>query len=346
MEWPWFCPRARHDLPVVWRDRGPERSRANFVSFLFAFLFAYEAGQSACAAQYRPQQQSRRRARALRGHRTSRPASRTMTTCRRLARATDGSSADVQFAYRPDTQCCRHEFCRPEAARFTALSTLGGGNNRRCSICCCGFTSNRAPAASLNRRADIPAYRRASAAPRPSPMSARSRTCSGSTRDNIPLGKPRRQRGGDRPARQGPHRTIHSRNFPGRLRTPRSASHACSSPAAAPGASPSRAPLIKNAPIILLDEATRVAPFRIRALRAGGDPEPARGAPHRHRPPPVDDHHAHNILVVEAASCRIGRHDELLRKAAVCLVYRLQLRSSRPPLEPSRDCLKVTERPL
>src|ERR1700686_3182067 len=96
--------------------------------------------------------------------------------------------------------------------------------------------------------------------------------------------------------------------------------------------------LIKNAPIILLDEAT-----------ASLDSESERyvqealAAPCKGRPPLVIAHrlstimHADTILVVEnGLVVESGRHDELLRKGGrYASFYRLELKEqSSPPLEP------------
>ena len=75
----------------------------------------------------------------------------------------------------------------------------------------------------------------------------------------------------------------------------RSASTACSCPAANASASPLPARWSRISPVILLDEATASLDFGIRAPRPGGDRRTVQGAHDAgHRPPPVH-HHARRL---------------------------------------------------
>ena len=95
--------------------------------------------------------------------------------------------------------------------------------------------------------------------------------------------------------------------------------------------------LIKNAPIILLDEATASLDSESERYVQEALAELCKGRTTiviAHRLSTIM--HADNILVVEnGLVVESGRHDELLRKSGrYALFYRLQLREQSPALEP------------
>ena len=168
-------------------------------------------------------------------------------------------------------------------------------------------------------------------------MSARSRTCSAATiRDNIALGKLGASEAEIVAAAKAAHAHDFISSFPAGYDTPVGEHGLQLSGGQRQRVAIARA-LIKNAPIILLDEATASLDSESEHYVQEAIAELCKGRTTiviAHRLSTIM--HADNILVVEdGLVVESGRHDELLRKGGrYALFYRLQLREQSPALKP------------
>ena len=159
-------------------------------------------------------------------------------------------------------------------------------------------------------------------------MSARTCSCSAaSIRDNIALGKPDASEAEIIAAAKAAHAHDFIMRFPHGYDTPVGEHGMQLSGGERQRIAIARA-LIKDAPIILLDEATAVARFRIRAAVQEAMAQLCEGRTTiaiAHRLHTIM--HADRILVIEnGAVVESGRHDELLRKGGrYASFYRLQI---------------------
>ena len=228
------------DLRRLPRDR--DRRDARRVRLVPGRLPArLRAGQAAGAAQHRSQQRPGRRARAVRGHRQ--PAGRAERRRPAAAQAHDGAPGICRRALRLSRRragAARHELRRRARQGHRAGRCRPAAANRRCSTCILRFydvdggthpdrrAGHRDGVAPLAARADRLCRAERSPVPRHDPREHRARQA-------------RRQRSRDRRRRQGRARARFHHRLSARATTRRSASTACSFPAASASASRSRA---------------------------------------------------------------------------------------------------------
>ena len=242
---------------------------------------------------------------------------------------------DVRFAYRADTPVLRGMSFIAENGKFTAMvGPSGGGKSTVLNLLLrfYGADSGRI----LIDGQDIAGVSRRSLRDRIAYVGQIVHLFRGSIRDNIALGKLDASEAEIIAAAKAAHAHDFIMSFPAGYDTPVGEHGLQLSGGQRQRIAIARA-LIKNAPIILLDEATasldseseRHVQEAIGELAAGRTTIVI-----AHRLSTIM--HADNILVVEdGAVVESGRHDELLRKSGrYASFYRLQLREQVPALGP------------
>jgi len=242
---------------------------------------------------------------------------------------------DVRFAYRADTPVLRGMSFIAENGKLTALVGPSGGGKSTVFNLLLRFYGADGGRILIDRR-DIASVSRRSLRNQIAYVGQIVHLFRGSIRDNIALGKLDASEGEIVAAAKAAHAHDFIMSFPAGYDTPVGEHGLQLSGGQRQRIAIARA-LIKNAPIILLDEATasldseseRHVQEAIGELAAGRTTIVI-----AHRLSTIM--HADNILVVEdGAVVESGRHDELLRKSGrYASFYRLQLKEQAPALEP------------
>ena len=242
---------------------------------------------------------------------------------------------DVRFAYRADTPVLRGMSFIAENGKLTALVGPSGGGKSTVLNLLLRFYGTDGGRILIDRR-DIASVSRRSLRNQIAYVGQIVHLFRGSIRDNIALGKLDASEGEIVAAAKAAHAHDFIMSFPAGYDTPVGEHGLQLSGGQRQRIAIARA-LIKNAPIILLDEATasldseseRHVQEAIGELAAGRTTIVI-----AHRLSTIM--HADNILVVEdGAVVESGRHDELLRKSGrYASFYRLQLKEQAPALEP------------
>ena len=242
---------------------------------------------------------------------------------------------DVRFAYRADTPVLRGMSFIAENGKLTALVGPSGGGKSTVLNLLLRFYGTDGGRILIDRR-DIASVSRRSLRNQIAYVGQIVHLFRGSIRDNIALGKLDASEGEIVTAAKAAHAHDFIMGFPAGYDTPVGEHGLQLSGGQRQRIAIARA-LIKNAPIILLDEATasldseseRHVQEAIGELAAGRTTIVI-----AHRLSTIM--HADNILVVEdGAVVESGRHDELLRKSGrYASFYRLQLKEQAPALEP------------
>src|ERR1700723_1657256 len=305
-----------------------------FVSFLAAFLLAYEPAKR-LARLNMDLNNSLVGVRVLYEVIDSPPGESKDDDCPPLKLATGRLEfADVGFAYRPGTPVLRGMSFVAQPGKLTALvGPSGGGKSTVLDLILRFYTVDSGRI--LIDGQDIASVSRASLRGQIAYVGQVVQLFRGSIRENIGLGRIGASEAEIVTAAKAAHAHEFITSFPGGYDTPVGEHGMQLSGGQRQRIAIARA-LIKNAPIILLDEATasldseseRYVQEALAELRKGRTTLVI--AP---RPSPIP--HADNILVVEAGLvAESGRHDELLRKGGrYASFYRLQLRGEEPTFE-------------
>ncbi len=243
--------------------------------------------------------------------------------------------ANVQFAYRADTPVLRGMSFVAESSQVTALVGPSGGGKSTVLNLLLRFYDVGSGRIVIDGQ-DIAGVSRGSLRHAIAYVGQITHLFRGSIRDNIALGK---LGAGDAEiiaAAKAAHAHDFIMSFPAGYDTPVGEHGLQLSGGQRQRVAIARA-LIKNAPIILLDEATASLNSESERYVQEALAELCKGRTTiviAHRLSTIM--HADNILVVEnGLVVESGRHDELLRKGGrYALFYRLQLREQSPALEP------------
>jgi subfamily B ATP-binding cassette protein MsbA len=242
--------------------------------------------------------------------------------------------ADVRFAYRPGTPVLRGMNFVAQPGKLTALvGPSGGGKSTVLDLILRFYTVDSGRI--LIDGQDIATVSRASLRGQIAYVGQIVQLFRGTIRENIGLGRIGASEAEIIAAAKAAHAHEFISSFPGGYETPVGEHGMQLSGGQRQRIAIARA-LIKNAPIILLDEATaaldseseRYVQEALAELRKGRTTLVI-----AHRLSTIT--HADNILVVEAGLVvESGRHDELLRKGGrYASFYRLQLKEQSPELE-------------
>jgi ATP-binding cassette subfamily B protein len=306
-----------------------------FVSFLFAFLFAYEP--------------------AKRLARLNIDLNNNLVGVRVLYEVIDSPAGepnddhqpplqlaaarvafeDVRFAYRPDTPVLRGMTFVAQSGKVTALVGPSGGGKSTVLNLLLRFYEVGSGRIVIDGQ-DIAGVSRGSLRHAIAYVGQITHLFRGSIRDNIALGKLGASEAEIVAAAKAAHAHDFIVNFPAGYDTPVGEHGLQLSGGQRQRVAIARA-LIKNAPIILLDEATASLDSESERHVQEAFAELCKGRTTiviAHRMSTIM--HADNILVVEGGLVvESGRHDELLRKGGrYASFYRLQLREQSPALEP------------
>jgi subfamily B ATP-binding cassette protein MsbA len=306
-----------------------------FVSFLFAFLFAYEP--------------------AKRLARLNIDLNNNLVGVRVLYEVIDSPAgepnddhlpalalttarvefADVEFAYRPDTPVLRGMNFVAQNGKVTALVGPSGGGKSTVLNLLLRFYEVGSGRILIDGQ-DIAGVSRGSLRHAIAYVGQITHLFRGTIRENIALGKLGASEAEIVAAAKAAHAHDFISSFPAGYDTPVGEHGLQLSGGQRQRVAIARA-LIKNAPIILLDEATASLDSESERHVQEAVAELCKGRTTiviAHRLSTIM--HADNILVVEAGLVvESGRHDELLRKGGrYASFYRLQLREQSPALEP------------
>jgi subfamily B ATP-binding cassette protein MsbA len=306
-----------------------------FVSFLFAFLFAYEP--------------------AKRLARLNIDLNNNLVGVRVLYEVIDSPAGepsddnlpplqldaarvafeDVRFAYRPDTPVLRGMNFVAQSGKVTALVGPSGGGKSTVLNLLLRFYEVGSGRILIDGQ-DIAGVSRGSLRHAIAYVGQITHLFRGSIRDNIALGKLGASEAEIVAAAKAAHAHDFISSFPAGYDTPVGEHGLQLSGGQRQRVAIARA-LIKNAPIILLDEATASLDSESERHVQEAIAELCKGRTTiviAHRLSTIM--HADNILVVEGGLVvESGRHDELLRKGGrYASFYRLQLREQSPALEP------------
>jgi ATP-binding cassette, subfamily B, bacterial MsbA len=243
--------------------------------------------------------------------------------------------ADVQFAYRADTPVLRGLSFVAQSGQVTALVGPSGGGKSTVLNLLLRFYDVGSGRIVIDGQ-DIAGVSRGSLRHAIAYVGQITHLFRGSIRDNIALGKLGASEAEIVAAAKAAHAHDFIMSFPAGYDTPVGEHGLQLSGGQRQRVAIARA-LIKNAPIILLDEATASLDSESERHVQEALAELCKGRTTiviAHRLSTIM--HADNILVVEnGLVVEAGRHDELLRKGGrYALFYRLQLREQSPALEP------------
>jgi ATP-binding cassette subfamily B protein len=241
----------------------------------------------------------------------------------------------VQFAYRADTPVLRGMSFVAQSGQVTALVGPSGGGKSTVLNLLLRFYGVDSGCILIDGQ-DIAGVSRGSLRHAIAYVGQITHLFRGSIRDNIALGKLDASDAEIAAAARAAHAHDFISSFPAGYDTPVGEHGLQLSGGQRQRVAIARA-LIKNAPIILLDEATASLDSESERYVQEALAELCKGRTTiviAHRLSTIM--HADNILVVEnGAIVESGRHDELLRKSGrYALFYRLQLREQSPALEP------------
>jgi ATP-binding cassette, subfamily B, bacterial MsbA len=242
--------------------------------------------------------------------------------------------ADVRFAYRPGTPVLRGMNFVAQPGKLTALvGPSGGGKSTVLDLILRFYTVDSGRI--LIDGQDIATVSRASLRGQIAYVGQIVQLFRGTIRENIGLGRIGASEAEIIAAAKAAHAHEFISSFPGGYETPVGEHGMQLSGGQRQRIAIARA-LIKNAPIILLDEATAALDSESERYVQEALAELRRGRTTlviAHRLSTIT--HADNILVVEAGLVvESGRHDELLRKGGrYASFYRLQLKEQSPELE-------------
>jgi ATP-binding cassette subfamily B protein len=243
--------------------------------------------------------------------------------------------ADVQFAYRPDTPVLRGMNFVAQSGKVTALvGPSGGGKSTMLNLLLRFYEVGSGHI--LIDGQDIAGVSRASLRHAIAYVGQITHLFRGTIRENIALGKLGASDAEIVAAAEAAHAHDFISSFPAGYDTPVGEHGLQLSGGQRQRVAIARA-LIKNAPIILLDEATASLDSESERHVQEAVAELCKGRTTiviAHRLSTIM--HADTILVVEGGLIvESGRHDELLRKGGrYASFYRLQLREQSPALEP------------
>jgi subfamily B ATP-binding cassette protein MsbA len=242
---------------------------------------------------------------------------------------------DVRFAYRPDTPVLRGMNFVAQSGKVTALVGPSGGGKSTVLNLLLRFYDVGSGRILIDGQ-DIAGVSRASLRHAIAYVGQITHLFRGSIRDNIALGKLGASEAEIVAAAKAAHAHDFISSFPAGYDTPVGEHGLQLSGGQRQRVAIARA-LIKNAPIILLDEATASLDSESERHVQEAVAELCKGRTTlviAHRLSTIT--HADNILVVEdGLVVESGRHDELLRKGGrYASFYRLQLREQSPALEP------------
>ncbi len=243
--------------------------------------------------------------------------------------------ANVQFAYRADTPVLRGMSFVAQSGQVTALVGPSGGGKSTVLNLLLRFYDVGSGHIVIDGQ-DIAGVSRGSLRHAIAYVGQITHLFRGSIRDNIALGKLGASEAEIIAAAKAAHAHDFIMSFPAGYDTPVGEHGLQLSGGQRQRVAIARA-LIKNAPIILLDEATASLDSESERYVQEALAELCKGRTTiviAHRLSTIM--HADNILVVEnGLVVESGRHDELLRKGGrYALFYRLQLREQAPTLEP------------
>jgi ATP-binding cassette, subfamily B, bacterial MsbA len=243
--------------------------------------------------------------------------------------------ADVQFTYRADTPVLRGMSFVAQSGQVTALVGPSGGGKSTVLNLLLRFYDVGSGRIVIDGQ-DIAGVSRGSLRHAIAYVGQITHLFRGSIRDNIALGKLGASDAEIIAAAKAAHAHDFIMSFPAGYDTPVGEHGLQLSGGQRQRVAIARA-LIKNAPIILLDEATASLDSESERYVQEALAELCKGRTTiviAHRLSTIM--HADNILVVEnGLVVESGRHDELLRKGGrYALFYRLQLREQSPTLEP------------
>ena len=243
--------------------------------------------------------------------------------------------ANVQFAYRADTPVLRGMSFVAQSGQVTALVGPSGGGKSTVLNLLLRFYDVGSGHIVIDGQ-DIAGVSRGSLRHAIAYVGQITHLFRGSIRDNIALGKLGASEAEIIAAAKAAHAHDFIMGFPAGYDTPVGEHGLQLSGGQRQRVAIARA-LIKNAPIILLDEATASLDSESERYVQEALAELCKGRTTiviAHRLSTIM--HADNILVVEnGLVVEAGRHDELLRKGGrYALFYRLQLREQAPALEP------------
>jgi ATP-binding cassette subfamily B protein len=306
-----------------------------FVSFLFAFLFAYEPAKRLARLNIDLNNN-------LVGVRVlyevidspaGEPSDDTLPPLQLAAARV--AFEDVRFAYRPDAPVLRGMNFVAQSGKVTALVGPSGGGKSTVLNLLLRFYEVGSGRIVIDGQ-DIAGVSRGSLRHAIAYVGQITHLFRGSIRDNIALGKLGASEAEIVAAAKAAHAHDFILNFPAGYDTPVGEHGLQLSGGQRQRVAIARA-LIKNAPIILLDEATASLDSESERHVQEAFAELCKGRTTiviAHRLSTIM--HADNILVVEGGLVvESGRHDELLRKGGrYASFYRLQLREQSPALEP------------
>ena len=243
--------------------------------------------------------------------------------------------ANVQFAYRADTPVLRGMSFVAQSSQVTALVGPSGGGKSTVLNLLLRFYDVGSGRIVIDGQ-DIAGVSRGSLRHAIAYVGQITHLFRGTIRDNIALGKLGASDAEIIAAAKAAHAHDFIMSFPAGYDTPVGEHGLQLSGGQRQRVAIARA-LIKNAPIILLDEATASLDSESERYVQEALAELCKGRTTiviAHRLSTIM--HADNILVVEnGLAVESGRHDELLRKGGrYALFYRLQLREQSPALEP------------
>ncbi len=243
--------------------------------------------------------------------------------------------ANVQFAYRADAPVLRSMSFVAQSGQVTALVGPSGGGKSTVLNLLLRFYDIGSGRIVIDGQ-DIAGVSRGSLRHAIAYVGQITHLFRGSIRDNIALGKLGASEAEIVAAAKAAHAHDFITSFPAGYDTPVGEHGLQLSGGQRQRVAIARA-LIKNAPIILLDEATASLDSELERYVQEALAELCKGRTTiviAHRLSTIM--HADNILVVEnGLVVESGRHDELLRKGGrYALFYRLQLREQSPALEP------------
>jgi subfamily B ATP-binding cassette protein MsbA len=243
--------------------------------------------------------------------------------------------ANVQFAYRADTPVLRGMSFVAQSGQVTALVGPSGGGKSTVLNLLLRFYDIGSGRIVIDGQ-NIAGVSRGSLRHAIAYVGQITHLFRGSIRDNIALGKLGASEAEIVAAAKAAHAHDFIVSFPGGYDTPVGEHGLQLSGGQRQRVAIARA-LIKNAPIILLDEATASLDSESERYVQEALAELCKGRTTiviAHRLSTIM--HADNILVIEnGLVVETGRHDELLRKGGrYALFYRLQLREQSPALEP------------
>jgi len=306
-----------------------------FVSFLFAFLFAYEPAKRLARLNIDLNNN-------LVGVRVlyevidspaGEPSDDNLPSLQLAAARV--TFEDVRFAYRPDSPVLRGMNFVAQSGKVTALVGPSGGGKSTVLNLLLRFYEVGSGRILIDGQ-DIAGVSRGSLRHAIAYVGQITHLFRGSIRDNIALGKLGASEAEIVAAAKAAHAHDFIASFPAGYDTPVGEHGLQLSGGQRQRVAIARA-LIKNAPIILLDEATASLDSESERHVQDAVAELCKGRTTiviAHRLSTIM--HADNILVVEEGLVvESGRHDELLRKGGrYASFYRLQLREQSPALEP------------